>query len=842
MSIDKQMQRLVLRDPARAQKMLDEYEQAVVSLARKDSALFCEYVLRDELTHKPIENSPTHEMLHELVNNNDRLVIWAHPELGKCEMAGAKVLLADGSWKNIETIREPVDIATYHRGKWVTAKAGPSAAQAELMACYEVELVDGRLLRASHNHPFAVMDRTGAGARWTPTSELSPGMSILAADCLPDVEPGEGGGLTEKEAALAGFLAHGTFIGQQGRIYSPADPTERDRLIRLCTELGWTVWAHPSMGQKVLGVRSEGKDLTPALVAGLVLTADRRKFQSLRPVIFRSSAAAIREFCRSYFARRDAFAAKRPLFTLPWQGPIESEAYAKGVQRLLLRLGIQSRVYFDYASRQTAEGAGEYVVALMNPDDVEILQGKSPIPSRSEPIPVAIHEIRPLGVCSTWALPVHHPSHAYVSSGVLSHNTYHLSIGYPLWRLGNDPNMTIMILSSTKDMAQKIIGAMKTLIETSDELHKVFPSLRPGKKWAEFAFSVVRETNRKDPSVSAAGLHTGVQGARVDLLIMDDVDTADTTRTRAAQEEAEHWVRTGPMSRLSPISKVVCAGNVWNKYDLLHKFAEQPGWESRKLAVLDANGNSTWPARFPMERIRKIRTEDMGEFEFRRTYMCELVDESEARFRREWIELACGRGTGKVLLDAISHVGPGYSVYTGVDLGVRTSKSSDPTAMVTVVAHPNGDIELVDVRAGTWDVQQIIAEIKDCHQKYDSLITVESNGAQEFLVQLLKSNDARVPVRSFFTGKNKHDPRYGVEALASEIAQGQWIFPSLDGTISGCDKKLRLLIEEMLNYQPTKHTGDRLMALWIARESARAALGQTTRGKAWVGRLRLGRG
>ena len=48
-------------------------------------------------------------------------------------------------------------------------------------------------------------------------------------------------------------------------------------------------------------------------------------------------------------------------------------------------------------------------------------------------------------------------------------------------------------------------------------------------------------------------------------------------------------------------------------------------------------------------------------------------------------ETATTKGTGKMLLEAISHVGPGYSVFTGVDLGVRTSKGSDPTAMVTVV-------------------------------------------------------------------------------------------------------------------------------------------------------------
>ena len=502
-----------------------------------------------------------------------------------CEMAGAKVLLADGSWKNIETIRQPVEVALYASGEWTTAKAGPAAPQAELMRCYEVELADGRKLRASHNHPFAVKNQQGPDAAWVPTSALRPGMSLLAADCLPDVT-GEGG-LSEDEAALAGFLAHGSFIGQQGRVFAPADKEERERLIRLCTKMGWTVWAHPSMGQKVLGVRSESKEMTPEHVSELVMTNDRKKHQTLRPVIFRSTAAAIREFCRSYFARRDAFAAKHPLFTLPWQGPAESEGYAKGVQRLLLRLGIQSRVYFDRASQQTARGLGEYVVALRNPDDVEILQGRAPIPTRATPIPVPIEAIRPLGICSTWALPVHHPGHCYVSSGVLSHNTYHLSIGYPLWRLGNNPNMTIMVLSSTKDMAQKIIGKMKSMIETSEELHKVFPSLKPGKKWAEFAFTVQRESDRKDPSVIAAGLHTGVQGARVDLLIMDDVDTADTTRTPAAQKEAEHWVRTGPMSRLSPDAKVAAVGNVWNIRDLLHSFAAQEGWTSKKFPILD---------------------------------------------------------------------------------------------------------------------------------------------------------------------------------------------------------------------------------------------------------------
>jgi hypothetical protein len=58
-----------------------------------------------------------------------------------------------------------------------------------------------------------------------------------------------------------------------------------------------------------------------------------------------------------------------------------------------------------------------------------------------------------------------------------------------------------------------------------------------------------------------------------------------------------------------------------------------------------------------------------------------------------------------------------------------------------------------------------------------------------------------------------------VESLAVELANAKWIIPSdEDGTVH---PEIDAWINEMLYYNPQGHTGDRLMAAWIAREYSR---------------------
>ena len=56
--------------------------------------------------------------------------------------------------------------------------------------------------------------------------------------------------------------------------------------------------------------------------------------------------------------------------------------------------------------------------------------------------------------------------------------------------------------------------------------------------------------------------------------------------------------------------------------------------------------------------------------------------------------------------------------------------------------------------------------------------------------------------------------------MAVELRNMQWVVPSGAGG-DRVSPEVQAWIREMLYYSPTAHTGDRLMASWLAREALR---------------------
>jgi hypothetical protein len=284
------------------------------------------------------------------------------------------------------------------------------------------------------------------------------------------------------------------------------------------------------------------------------------------------------------------------------------------------------------------------------------------------------------------------------------------------------------------------------------------------------------------------------------------------------RQAAKDWYYAVPMSRLTPEAKVLLVGNAFHPEDLMHELAATGDYTWKKFPVLDPTTNeSTWPERWPMERIEEKRREYLAH-EFARSMLCIPRDESQARFKREWIEQCLKRGDGLTPTYALSTIPHGYRVFTGVDLGVRARHGADLTVLFTIVLHPNEDREVLWVESGRWAAKDIVDRIIDTHRRYNSIVIVENNAAQQFIVDFTKSTSA-VPVKPFFTGKNKAHPEFGVESLATEMANNKWIIPSVNGRPA--TKEIDAWVTEMLYYDPRQHTGDHLMASWFAREASR---------------------
>lgn len=411
---------------------------------------------------------------------------------------------------------------------------------------------------------------------------------------------------------------------------------------------------------------------------------------------------------------------------------------------------------------------------------------------------------------------------AHVESG----KTTEMAVGRTLYAIGKDPTTRVAIVSNTHGQAEKIVRTIARYLESSAELKMAFPVLERAEPWTSSQLFVKRPTFSKDPTVQAFGVHGNVTGARLDLLILDDVLDYENCRTPHARQDLVDWYHATLAGRLTQGARVICIGTAYHPDDLLHRFARSSGWSAFRYPVLNDDGSSRWPEAWSPERVEKKRAE-LGPVEFARQMLCVAREDSEARFKREWVEKAIKAGDGKMLCDALAVVPSGYKTYTGVDLAVQRHSSADWTALFTIIVHPDGKREVLNCERGKWSGPEIVQRIFQAHERYHSICVVENNAAQDFLLQWAAASGAGF-IRPFTTGRNKANPEFGVESLATEMAVGKWIIPSHQGRVPPA---LEPWLSEMLYYDPQSHTGDCLMASWFAREGVRLGDVRVERGR-----------
>lgn len=405
-------------------------------------------------------------------------------------------------------------------------------------------------------------------------------------------------------------------------------------------------------------------------------------------------------------------------------------------------------------------------------------------------------------------------------SHIESGKSNQLTIARTLWELGRDPTLRFAIVSNTWGQAEKLMQPIKKYLETSVPLRQVFPALAPSQPWSSSRLTVRRPTFSKDPSIQGIGIHGNILGARIDRLILDDVLDYENVRTKEQRDQLYAWYRSTLAGRLTERAKVLAVGTAWHPDDVMHRLVKESHFQGASFPVINPDtGASRWPERWSLPRIAQKR-EELGPLEFARQMLCQARDDSTARFQRAWIERCLARGNGKRPTYGLQQVPPGFKTVTGVDLAVQQKDSADLTAMMTLGIHPDGTREVLNLESGRWSGPEIVARIINIQHRFQSLVIIENNAAQDFILQFVR-NRAALPLRAFTTGRNKAHPEFGVESIAAEMAAGKWIIPNINGQLH---PELQAWVDEMLYYDAKAHTGDRLMAAWFCREGVR--LGQ----------------
>lgn len=234
---------------------------------------------------------------------------------------------------------------------------------------------------------------------------------------------------------------------------------------------------------------------------------------------------------------------------------------------------------------------------------------------------------------------------------------------YILWKWYNDPNILVAVQSATSDHAKKIVSFCLQLIETSEILGHM-GKMKPTQLWGKTAFNLGNRTRAgTDPSIDSFGIGTQITGSHPDLIIADDCETPENSKTVEARdgilakfEEYENLVNPGGQVVLIGTPQSVDSVYVpvirdW-QYKAIRVPAEYPNpaedpeeigqmwvlapWLKQNLESGKAKpGDATYPERWPLSRLREVKAKSPSTYALQR-----LLDPTQSDATKYPLKLA----------------------------------------------------------------------------------------------------------------------------------------------------------------------------------------------------------
>ena len=453
------------------------------------------------------------------------------------------------------------------------------------------------------------------------------------------------------------------------------------------------------------------------------------------------------------------------------------------------------------------------------------------------------------------------PEHAKTTS---------ITINYVTYRICMDPNIRVILVSKTQQMAEKMLYAIKTRL-THPRYTEMIAQYAPkggfskdSEAWNKnmiYVSDQMRDSGEKDPTVQALGVRGHIYGARADLIVLDD--TVDLTNAHEYDKQID-WIQSEVISRVSASGAMLIVGTRLAAKDMYSelrdpvRYPEETSpwtylampavleyaddkadwvtlWPKSNLPELGARGDDALPGddglfpkwdgpRLAAKRARvsprawsmvyqQQQVADDGVFNpqavkaaVNGNRMTGLIPRGMVGCREQGMD-------GLAIVAGLDPATAGHTAAVVVGLDVATQKRY----VLDVFNKPGVTPEAMRDMIREWTVKYGIAEWR-----------IERNGFQGFLVHDREINEfcasRGTVVRPHFTGMNKHDADFGVASMTTLFTgwedKNQLIeLPSTHGS-----EGAKALMEQLVTWAPElpKSTKtDIVMALWFAELACR---------------------
>lgn len=410
------------------------------------------------------------------------------------------------------------------------------------------------------------------------------------------------------------------------------------------------------------------------------------------------------------------------------------------------------------------------------------------------------------------------------------------------WRIGQEPYLTWMIVSSSYDQACDRIMAIRRYMEMP--VYKmVFPHIgfdttRPlsretftvkSTKWkytdqnkldyTSWRMQIGSKGEFKDPTIAGFGVTSDkIMGTRITGgIVLDDIHNQKNALTEEQRYKTFNIVQGNIKSRLtvskvSKYPKMINICNRWHPTDTAGRLSElvredgQPVWENIITPIEDEDGNPTFPEKFSTELVAKLREEQGGHNSpsWRMGYLVNPVGASNNAFTLEKLRVPLPEPLPEF-----------QDIVIAVDFAHTQSLTSDYTVFTAIARDKNKpfnvyilDCKRMKLGKVSDKIKQLIGfyhYIKEIYQPEVKYIVFEHRDSSAE-VQFLQSEAPEIPTKVV---KLKGDKATRLSSFEGYVQTGKVYFNMNMPTYNA-------MVGELMDFPAGKHDDicDTLSMVW----------------------------
>lgn len=376
-----------------------------------------------------------------------------------------------------------------------------------------------------------------------------------------------------------------------------------------------------------------------------------------------------------------------------------------------------------------------------------------------------------------------------------------ITTSYPLWAiLGKQQKKFVLLLGHTQSQAKQHMMNIRRELETNELLkNDLGPFREESDEWGSTSLVFTNHNAR----ITAASTDQAIRGLRhnqyrPDLIIGDDVEDINSTKTREGRNKTYNWFTGEVVPAGDRNTRIVVVGNLLHEDSLLMRIRERIDegkmeGEFRYIPLLDDKEQVLWPGKYPTKKDLDDEYRKVGnEIAWRREYLLEIVSDEEQVIFPEWIKYYPELPDPKEMSEVRVAIDPAVSTkssadYTAILPGVVTKYSSD-SVLYLLPGAVNARLTFPQT------VEKCVQLNKDLMAMYPRVYPhfyVEDVGYQKALVQVLRDEGLLVDAVP-----STSDKRSRLALTGSAVQKGKVLFPE-----KGCER----VIEQIVHFGVEKY-------------------------------------